>query len=84
MYSDMVMECPGLHSHPSFRKTTSTLYARTMAKTFQFNHQHFENTVSGSSCRRDSGITGLSIHETGEPGKGRRFEIMVPPGYFHF
>jgi hypothetical protein len=29
------------------------------------------------------GITGLSIRETGEPGKGARFEITVPPGYFH-
>jgi PAS domain S-box-containing protein len=27
-------------------------------------------------------ITGLSIHETGEPGKGVRFEILVPEGLF--
>ncbi|MDD1666832.1 MAG: ATP-binding protein, partial [Methanomicrobiales archaeon] len=28
------------------------------------------------------GITGMSITETGEPGKGARFEILVPPGGF--
>lgn len=27
-------------------------------------------------------ITGLSIHEVGEPGKGVRFEILVPEGLF--
>jgi len=27
-------------------------------------------------------ITGLEIRETGEPGKGARFEILVPPGRF--
>ncbi|MCU0631448.1 MAG: PAS domain S-box protein [Methanolinea sp.] len=29
-------------------------------------------------------ITGFSIHETGEPGKGARFEIRVPQGAFRF
>jgi PAS domain S-box-containing protein len=29
-------------------------------------------------------ITGLSIAETGEPGKGARFEISVPKGAFRF
>ncbi|HMA04830.1 MAG TPA: PAS domain S-box protein [Methanomicrobiales archaeon] len=28
------------------------------------------------------GITGMSIRETGEPGKGARFEIRIPPGGF--
>jgi signal transduction histidine kinase len=28
------------------------------------------------------GITGMSISETGEPGKGARFEIRIPPGGF--
>ncbi|MDN5339250.1 MAG: hypothetical protein PWQ30_359 [Euryarchaeota archaeon] len=28
------------------------------------------------------GITDLSIRETGEPGKGARFEIGVPPGFY--
>ena len=27
-------------------------------------------------------ITGITIRETGEPGKGARFEIAVPPGMF--
>jgi PAS domain S-box-containing protein len=50
-----------------------------------FNRQHFENTGFGLFLSREIlGITGLSIHETGEPGKGGRFEIMVPPGYFRF
>ncbi len=30
------------------------------------------------------GITDLSIRETGEPGKGARFEIAVPPGFYRF
>jgi signal transduction histidine kinase len=25
-------------------------------------------------------ITGITIHETGKPGKGARFEITVPKG----
>ena len=29
-------------------------------------------------------ITGLSLRETGEPGKGVRFEIDVPPGFYRF
>ncbi|MDK2891174.1 MAG: hypothetical protein PWR21_1806 [Methanoculleus sp.] len=29
-------------------------------------------------------ITDLSIRETGEPGKGARFEIGVPPGFYRF
>ncbi len=28
-------------------------------------------------------ITGITIRETGEPGKGARFEIMVPEGQYH-
>ncbi len=28
------------------------------------------------------GITGMSIRETGEPGKGARFEVTVPKGMF--
>jgi PAS domain S-box-containing protein len=30
------------------------------------------------------GITGMKIRETGEPGKGARFEILVPKGAFRF
>jgi PAS domain S-box-containing protein len=29
-------------------------------------------------------ITDLSLRETGEPGKGVRFEISVPPGFYRF
>ena len=31
-------------------------------------------------CQEILSITGISIQETGEPGRGARFEIMVPPG----
>ncbi|MDD1681346.1 MAG: sensor histidine kinase, partial [Methanoregula sp.] len=27
-------------------------------------------------------VTGMTITETGEPGKGVRFEIILPPGSF--
>jgi len=30
------------------------------------------------------GITGMTIRETGEPGKGARFEILIPKGAFRF
>lgn len=30
------------------------------------------------------GITGITIVETGEPGKGARFEILVPRDYYRF
>ncbi|MFA4877789.1 MAG: hypothetical protein WC586_10270 [Methanoregula sp.] len=33
-----------------------------------------------SLSREILSITGITIHETGEPGKGARFEITVPPG----
>ena len=29
-------------------------------------------------------ITGMKIGATGEPGKGARFEIIVPNGAYHF
>lgn len=29
-------------------------------------------------------ITGMTITETGEPGKGARFEIVVPEGGYRF
>ncbi len=48
-----------------------------------FNRQHFKNTGFGLFLSREIlGITGLSIRETGKPGKGGRFEITVPTGYF--
>jgi len=49
-----------------------------------FKRQHFTHTGFGLFLSREIlGITGLSIRESGEPGKGARFEITVPPGYFH-
>ena len=33
-------------------------------------------------AREVLGITGLSIRETGAPGDGARFEILVPHGLF--
>jgi signal transduction histidine kinase len=49
-----------------------------------FKRQYFKHTGFGLFLSREIlGITGLSIRETGEPGKGARFEITVPPGYFH-
>jgi DNA-binding response OmpR family regulator len=34
-------------------------------------------------CREILDITGISIQETGEPGKGARFEITLPKGILH-
>jgi hypothetical protein len=30
------------------------------------------------------GITGIAIRETGEPGKGVRFDMVVPKGAYRF
>ena len=35
-------------------------------------------------CREILSITGISIQENGEPGRGARFEIMIPPGGYRF
>ena len=35
-------------------------------------------------AREILGITGITIQETGEPGKGARFVLEVPPGAFRF
>ncbi|MFA4861563.1 MASE3 domain-containing protein [Methanoregula sp.] len=35
-------------------------------------------------CREILAITGITITETGEPGKGARFEITVPKGGYRF
>jgi PAS domain S-box-containing protein len=35
-------------------------------------------------CREILSITGMTIQETGEPGKGARFEIMVPAGTYRY
>jgi PAS domain S-box-containing protein len=44
-----------------------------------FTRKHFQHTGFGLFLSREIlGITGLSIRETGEEGKGARFEITVP------
>lgn len=46
-----------------------------------FDHGYGKNTGIGLFIAREIlAITGLSITETGEPGKGARFEILVPDG----
>jgi len=45
-----------------------------------FNHTGFGLFLS----RAILSITGMTIRETGEPGNGARFEILVPGGAFRF
>lgn len=48
-----------------------------------FCRQYYRHTGLGLSLSRDIlTITGLSIRETGTPGVGARFEIIVPPGLY--
>jgi signal transduction histidine kinase len=48
-----------------------------------FNRGVGNNTGLGLFLTREIlGITGMTIRETGEPGKGARFEITVPPEQF--
>lgn len=48
-----------------------------------FCRQYYQHTGLGLSLSRDIlSITGLSIRETGTPGAGARFEIIVPPGFY--
>jgi sensor domain CHASE-containing protein/signal transduction histidine kinase len=50
-----------------------------------FNRKFFNNTGFGMFLSREIlSITGLTIKETGEPGKGVRFEISVPAGAYRF
>ena len=50
-----------------------------------FLRKFFKHTGFGLFLSRTIlGITGMTIRETGEPGKGARFEIMVPAGAFRF
>jgi PAS domain S-box-containing protein len=44
-----------------------------------------KNTGLGLALSREIlDITGITIHETGEPGMGARFEMMVPKGGYRF
>ena len=50
-----------------------------------FNRKFFKHTGFGMFLSREIlSITELSIRETGEPGKGARFEITVPAGAYRF
>jgi PAS domain S-box-containing protein len=50
-----------------------------------FEHEYFKHTGFGLFLSRAIlDITGMMIEETGEPGKGARFEIMVPVGAYRF
>jgi len=54
-------------------------------KEYIFDHGFGKNTGIGLFLAREIlSITGLSIRECGEPGKGARFEILVPAGKFRF
>ncbi len=50
-----------------------------------FDRQFFKHTGFGLFLSRTIlSITGMTIRETGEPGKGARFEITVQAGAFRF
>ncbi|MCU0629802.1 MAG: PAS domain S-box protein [Methanoregulaceae archaeon] len=50
-----------------------------------FEHDFGKNSGLGLLfCRETLSITGITIAETGEPGKGARFEISVPEGSYRF
>jgi signal transduction histidine kinase len=50
-----------------------------------FQRKFFKHTGFGLFLSRTIlGITGMTIRETGEPGTGARFEIIVPSGAFRF
>jgi PAS domain S-box-containing protein len=50
-----------------------------------FAQKYFKHTGYGLYLSRTIlGITGITIRETGEPGKGARFEILVPEGAYRF
>ena len=52
-------------------------------KTKIFNREYFKHTGFGLNLSREIlEITGITITETGEPGKGARFEIRVPEGKY--
>jgi len=52
-------------------------------KEYIFNHGYGKHTGIGLFLAREIlSITGLSIREVGVPGKGARFEIIVPAGKF--
>lgn len=55
------------------------------AKEKIFTREHYKNSGLGLYLSREIlSITGLTIKETGVPGKGARFEIHVPKGLYRF
>jgi signal transduction histidine kinase len=55
------------------------------AKERIFKREYYRNTGYGLFLAGEIlSITGLSIRETGAPGKGARFEIRIPKGAFRF
>jgi signal transduction histidine kinase len=55
------------------------------ARKHLFERGFGENTGLGLYLVREIlSITGIAIRETGEPGKGARFEIFVPEGTYRF
>jgi PAS domain S-box-containing protein len=55
------------------------------AKAKIFNRQHFTHLGLAMYISREIlSITGISIRETGIPGKGARFEMRVPKGAYRF
>jgi signal transduction histidine kinase len=50
-----------------------------------FKREYFRNTGYGLFLSQEIlSITGSSIRETGIPGHGARFEIVIPKGMFRF
>lgn len=55
------------------------------AKEKIFRREYYRNTGYGMFLTKEIlGSTGIGITETGEPGRGARFEIRVPQGSFRF
>ncbi len=89
-HSGMAGNPSGLPSPPA---STETIFRSSVKITVEgvpdefkeaiFRRQYFKHTGFGLFLSREIlGITGLSIRESGEPGKGARFEITVPRGIF--
>ena len=56
-----------------------------IAKERIFKREYYRNTGYGLFLAQEVlSITGLSIRETGEPGKGARFEIYAPRGSYRW
>ena len=50
-----------------------------------FERGYGKNTGLGLFLAREIlGITGITIRKAGEPGKGARFEITIPPGAYRY